>query len=391
MDRATISKFLQPLLPIFALVVACIFCANFQAAVDAQEFTTPLNPGNKTAPQNQLVDNLGSNQTGTQNVKEQSQPNAINNSTLQTAAILSAMPSQFDQARAFKHLEAICDIGPRVSGSVGMRKQQKYIEKFFSENFKPDGAKLYSQPFKVRSPYNGRLVQLQNIIIQFHPERKKRLLLCCHHDTRPFADADRANPRAKFIGANDGASGVALLLEIGKHLQAMKGQFGVDLIFFDGEEFVIQRQRDPMFLGSTHFSNEYAAKKVKWRYEYGLLVDMIGDKDLQIYFEGNSLGYADGLTRSVWTVAKELNVKEFIPEQRHQIRDDHLPLNSIARIRTVDIIDFDYPNPTQGNTYWHTQKDVVSNCSADSLGKVGKVVLEWLRQVQKLNKAEKAK
>ena len=117
---------------------------------------------------------------------------------------------------------------------------------------------------------------------------------------------------------------------------------------------------------------------------------MVADKDLQIHFEGNSLGYADGLTRSVWTVAKDLGVKEFIPTKRHQIRDDHLPLNEIARIKTVDIIDFDYPNPENPNAYWHTEKDTVENCSADSLGKVGSVVLEWLRQVQKLN-AKKGK
>ena len=87
-------------------------------------------------------------------------------------------------------------------------------------------------------------------------------------------------------------------------------------------------------------------------------------------------------------MAKDLGIKEFIPQQRHRIRDDHLPLNSIARIQTVDIIDFDYPNTTQGNTYWHTQQDTVENCSAESLGKVGSVVLEWLRQVQKLNKGK---
>ena len=162
----------------------------------------------------------------------------------------------------------------------------------------------------------------------------------------------------------------------------------MDLVFFDGEEFVIQRQRDPMFLGSTYFAQQYAEGKLDCKYVYGILVDMVADKDLQIYLEGNSLGYADRLTRSVWTVAKDLGVKEFIPEQRHKIRDDHLPLNSIARIQTVDIIDFDYPNTVQGNSYWHTQQDTVENCSAESLGKVGSVVLEWLRRVQRKNKGK---
>lgn len=292
--------------------------------------------------------------------------------------------SQFDQVAAFQYLVDICKIGPRVSASSGMRKQQKMLEK----HFKNLDCKIYNQPFKIRSPFNNKFVQLHNIIIQFHPERKRRLLISCHHDTRPLPDSDPVNPRGRFIGANDGASGVALLMELGKHMEKLDGEFGVDFIFFDGEEFVIQ-QRGQMFMGSTYFSNQYQAGKVAWKYEYGILVDMVADKDLQIYFEGNSLGFADGLTRSVWTVAKDLGVKEFIPKERHKIRDDHLPLNSIAGIRTVDIIDFDYPNPTQGNVYWHTMKDVPANCSADSLGKVGKVVLGWLREMQRLNKTKK--
>ena len=293
-------------------------------------------------------------------------------------------PTQFDAQRAFEHLKSICEIGPRVSASKGMKKQRDYLKEHFEEL----GGKFYTQPFRVRSPYNGKLVQLDNIIIQFHPERKKRLLICCHHDTRPFPDSDRFNPRGVFIGANDGASGVGLLCELGRHMQDLDGKFGVDFVFFDGEEFVIQRPRDQMFLGSTYFAQEYAAGKLKVNYSYGILVDMVADKDLQIYLEGNSLGYADGLTRSVWTVAKDLGVKEFIPKQRHHIRDDHLPLNSIARIQTVDIIDFDYPNTVRGNSYWHTEQDTVENCSAESLGKVGSVVLEWLRRIQKLNKGK---
>ena len=133
-----------------------------------------------------------------------------------------------------------------------------------------------------------------------------------------------------------------------------------------------------MFLGSIHFSNEYAARRFKGRYRYGVLVDMVADKNLEIHYEGNSLTMAPRLTRHLWSVAGELGISEFKKTKRHQIRDDHLPLNEIARIPTCDIIDFDYPSP--GNSYWHTEKDVVENCSADSLGKVGRVVLEWIRQ-----------
>ena len=165
----------------------------------------------------------------------------------------------------------------------------------------------------------------------------------------------------------------------------MKGPWGVDLIFFDGEEFVINRQH-PMFLGSTHFAKKYAAGEIPWKYEYGVLVDMVADNDLQIYFEKNSLARGpDRLTRSIWGTAQRLGVQEFVPKPRHIIKDDHLPLNNIARIPTCDIIDFDYPNPRAGNVFWHTTNDNIQNCSQDSLNKVGSVVLAWIREMQAMH------
>jgi len=136
-----------------------------------------------------------------------------------------------------------------------------------------------------------------------------------------------------------------------------------------------------MFLGSYHFAREYAAGRVRAKYAAGILVDMIADKELQLYYEGNSLRKAPRVTREIWGIAGQLGIKEFVPKRRHQIKDDHLPLNDIARIPVCDIIDFDFP--VDGNGYWHTRQDVIGNCSADSLGKVGTVVLAWLRERQK--------
>ena len=282
--------------------------------------------------------------------------------------------TEFDQKRAFEYMEKVCKIGPRPSASKGMWEQQEFLKKHFTEL----GGTVYFQPFKARNPSTGVEATLANAIVRFHPKRTKRVLICCHYDTRPFPDRDPTNPRGTFIGANDGGSGVGVLCELGHHLKDLDGKFGVDLVFFDGEEFVYVHRRDPMFLGSIHFSKEYAAKRFKGRYRYGVLVDMVADKNLEIHYEGNSLAMAPRLTRHLWSVAGELGISEFKKTKRHQIRDDHLPLNEIARIPTCDIIDFDYPSP--GNSYWHTEKDVVENCSADSLGKVGRVVLEWIRQ-----------
>lgn len=290
-------------------------------------------------------------------------------------------PAAFDGEYAFEILKAICDLGPRVSASEPMLKQQEMIR----EHFEGLGATVINQDFFAAHPLdNNRKVQLRNMIARFHPEMKRRLLLACHYDTRPFPDRDPHNPQGLFLGANDGASGVGFFFELGKHLANLEGKYGIDIIFFDGEEFVWRTGIDPMFLGSTHFATEYAKNRWNGKYAYGIVVDMIADKELELYFEGNSMTYAPKLAQSVWGVAKELGVKEFIPEQRHHIRDDHLPLNSIARIPTIDIIDFDYPNVNVGNIYWHTEKDLPENCSAESLEKVGRVLLEWLRQMQNM-------
>lgn len=288
----------------------------------------------------------------------------------------------FDADAAFGFLKKIVDIGPRVSASPGMRQQIDFL----SEHFKALGAQAHQQHFYAIDPSKGQQVKLTNLFVRWHTDRKKRLLVCCHYDTRPFPDADLHNPQGTFLGANDGGSGVAVLCELGKFMADLDGRYGIDFVFFDGEELVYVKQRDPMFLGSTYFAQQYAQRDKKWKYDYGILVDMVGDADLQIFMEGNSLKFTPRLTRSIWTVAKELGVKEFVPEQKHFVRDDHLPLNEIGKIPTCNIIDFDFPNPQTGNIYWHTEKDVLENCSAESLGKVGKVVLGWIRQMQDLNR-----
>ena len=295
--------------------------------------------------------------------------------------------ADFNQDFAFGHLKAICAIGPRVSATVGMSKQQKMLHK----HFEALGAQVGYQNFNVNDPKTGRPAALSNLVVRFHPERKNRLLLCCHYDTRPFPDRDPVNPQGVFIGANDGASGAAFLCELGRHIPNMEGPVGFDFIFFDGEELVYIARRDPMFLGSQHFAQQYAAGRWDVKYSYAVLVDMIGDKELQLKMEVNSINMARDLTKMIWSVAKDLKVREFRAVKGHTIKDDHLPLNQIAKIPTCDIIDFDYPRPGTQNRYWHTTKDSVENCSADSLGKVGVVMLEWARRMQDIYRKQNAK
>jgi hypothetical protein len=150
-------------------------------------------------------------------------------------------------------------------------------------------------------------------------------------------------------------------------------QYGVDFVLLDGEEFRFSND-DRFFLGSEFFAREYAENKSPYRYRWGVLLDMVGDADLQIYEERNSLYWKDTrpLVNDIWTTAARLGVHDFVAKPRHEISDDHTILHSIAGIPCIDIIDLDYPP-------WHTQGDTPDKCSALSLAKVGWVLREWLK------------
>jgi glutaminyl-peptide cyclotransferase len=288
-----------------------------------------------------------------------------------TSRVENSLP-EFDSDRAFGYLTKICDIGPRISGSQGMEQQQQLIAGHFAKL----KAQVKFQSFDAPHPLNGKPVRMNNIIVTWDPQATERVLLACHYDTRPHADRD-PNPRlaseGTFLGANDGASGVALLMELGNQIRAIKPTYGVDFVFFDGEELVYG-ERDPYFLGAEYFSKQYRDKPPDHKYVCGVLVDMIGGKKLQLYQEINSLNYAAEVTQSVWKTARRLGVKEFVARPKHDVRDDHLALNEIAGIPSCDIIDFGYE-------HWHTTKDVPAACSGESLAKVGRVLLAWLEEV----------
>jgi hypothetical protein len=289
------------------------------------------------------------------------------------AAAPNAREIPFNGQRAYEHLKQICEIGPRPSGSAGMKKQQELLVDHFQ---KLGGRVTLQEVPSVRHPQTGQLVPMANLIVEWHPDRKERILLCAHYDTRPYPDRDPDNPQGRFIGANDGASGVALLMELGREMPNLKCRYGVDFVLFDGEEFVFSED-DEYFLGSTHFARDYAAHPPKHRYRWGVLLDLIGDADLRVYYEKNSWSWPETrpLAKSIWDTAARLRVREFVAQTRHEVRDDHLPLRNIGKIPTCDIIDFDYP-------HWHTEDDLPDKCSADSLARVGWVIHEWLKSVR---------
>lgn len=282
---------------------------------------------------------------------------------------LSLKDIPFDGAQAYEYLKQICELGPRVSGSKGMQAQQKLL----LEHFGGFGAETTLQTFKVRHPRDGSAVPMANLIARWRPELTDRILLCAHYDTRPFPDRDRVDPQGVFLGANDGASGVALLMELARHLPELRGDVGVDFVLFDGEELVYG-ENDEYFLGSTYFARDYVANPPHGAYRWAVLLDMVGDADLKIPQEMNGLRWPNTrpLVESIWSTAKKLGVREFIARRGPDLRDDHLPLHDIAKLPACDIIDFDYPA-------WHTRGDTPERCSALSLAKVGWVIHEWLK------------
>jgi hypothetical protein len=286
-----------------------------------------------------------------------------------TASTLRLEDIPFDGARAYEYLKRLAAIGPRRSGSPGMTVQQRLL----AEHFRKLGAEVEFQRFHARDPVNGSDVPMANIIVHWNPASKERVLLCAHYDTLPFPLRDREHPRGVFVGANDNASGVAVLMELGREMEKRPRGLGVDFLLLDGEEYIF-RETDRFFLGSEHFAHSYAAARPPYRYRWGILLDMVGDADLQIYEERNSYAWRDTrpLVEDLWATAARLGVREFVPTIKWEIRDDHLPLHDIGRIPTCDVIDFDYPP-------WHTERDTPEQCSALSLAKVGWVIREWLK------------
>lgn len=288
------------------------------------------------------------------------------------------LETTFDGRRAFGYLQAICDLGPRYSGSEGMRRQQQLLIKHFSDL----GGQVALQKIDGHIDRRTRRpVPMANLIVTWRPEATERILLCAHYDTRPLPDQDRDPTKRRsgvFIGANDGASGVAALMELAHHMPTKGNGMGVDFVLFDAEEYVFDDQRDAYFLGSRHFAQQYRRNPPDHRYVAGVLLDMVADAQLSVYQEQHSVSWPDTrpIVKEIWSTAERLEVREFIPRARYLVRDDHLPLHEIARIPVCDVIDFAYPDGS--NRYWHTTADVPDNCSADSIGKVGRVIQAWL-------------
>lgn len=253
---------------------------------------------------------------------------------------------------------------------------------YLSDALRRFGATVVVQKATVKA-FDGTLLHIQNIIGQYQPEKRNRVLLFAHWDSRPFADHDPDPSRRNqpISGANDGASGVGALLEIARHLGAHPTQVGVDIVFFDAEDYgtpdhiEVAYQPDTWCLGSQYWGRNPHLPGYEAR--YGILLDMVGARNASFYFEGYSMQFAPRLVKRIWQTASDLGFgHHFIAEQGATITDDHVYVNQLRGIPCVDIIQHDPSTPHSFGTYWHTHADDLDGVDAQTLSAVGQTVMQ---------------
>jgi len=293
--------------------------------------------------------------------------------TISTISVLSscnnAVPN-FDKGNAFRYLVEQCEFGPRNPGSNGYKQCLDYLQKTLS-GFADT---ILLQPFVLDDLVNENSYDLTNIIARFKVDDPQQLLIGAHWDTRPWADEDpdtekRNNP---IIGANDGASGVAVILELARILNASPPPIGITLVLFDGEDMGRSGTPKSYAQGSLAFAKDLPIEKP----DEAIILDMIGDAELHIPIERNSYHQNRELVKKLWSMAEELSLDAFESRIVYTLYDDHVPLWVEAKIPAIDIIDFNYPNSY--TNYWHTTQDLPENCSAESLGQVGTLLVHYI-------------
>ncbi|MBK6767354.1 MAG: M28 family peptidase [bacterium] len=280
------------------------------------------------------------------------------------ALIMAGNALAFDQDRAMMLLTAQVAFGPRVPNSPEAAACRDFLHRELS--FWCDTA--WVQPFSYTSTDQGQTLKLYNIVGQFNPKAADRVMLCGHWDSRPFCDRDPDpnNQMKPLPAANDGAGQIAILLEIARQLHVKPVSFGVDFVFFDGEDFGRESVIDDYLLGSKHFASTQPIPKPR----YGILLDLVAEKDLKIQYELNSYMNARHVVEKVFAAAERVKAMSFVREPGQAVMDDHIPFLEKG-IPVIDLIDFDYK-------YWHTIEDTPDECSPYSMGEVGRTILDVL-------------
>jgi Zn-dependent M28 family amino/carboxypeptidase len=274
------------------------------------------------------------------------------------ASQTSAAP--FDSTRAYGYLRDLVEIGPRVAGTPSNQKTRDYIVKTLAGM----GIKAVEQPFEARTPLG--VVKMANVVATLPGTRPERIVLGSHFDTKLFREF-------RFVGASDGGSSTAALLELARALQGRPRPFTIELLFLDGEEAVVEWTASDSTYGSRYYVSQAQKSGSLARVKAFILLDMIGDRNLNIRRESNSTPW---LTDAIWAAAGRLGHSRHFLAESTPIEDDHLPFLQ-AGVPSVDIIDLDYPA-------WHTAADTLDAVSARSLQIVGDVVLAALPDIEQI-------
>ena len=280
--------------------------------------------------------------------------------------LLSQSIPYFDEARAFEYIIKQCDMGPRYPGSVGHDNMKEFLIETLES--KSDSIIVYNH--KIRHPYEDKEIILTNVLSRFNVDAQFRIMVMAHWDTREIADKDPIieNRDKPILGANDGASGVSILLELANILSTNKlKNIGIDLLFIDGEDMGRNGELENFCIGSTMFCEVIPNPQPL----YAICLDMVADKDPSFPIEYFSYQQAPFLVKEIWSLAANLGYKEFEQRVVGPIYDDHRALYINSGIPAIDIIDFDYP-------YWHTLDDTPENCSSHTLKIVGNIMTEYI-------------
>ena len=283
----------------------------------------------------------------------------------------------FDADSAWVFVENQVKFGPRVPNSEAHVACGNYL----TSELKRFGAQVYEQEATLTA-YNGTQLKAKNIIGSFNPENSKRVLLFAHWDSRPYADHDKdpANHKKPIDGADDGASGVGVLLEMARQFSIKSPAIGIDIIFFDAEdygtpEFVKEYKENTWCLGAQFWAKNPHVKGYKA--DFGILLDMVGAKNASFFKEATSMRYAPQIVELVWSTARDLGYgKFFINAEGGAITDDH---QYVILGRNIPCIDIIYTDPESDNGFgphWHTQNDTMDNIDRETLKAVGQTVLQ---------------
>lgn len=302
-----------------------------------------------------------------------------NSSEIDSSRICSV---KFNADSAFSFVKAQCDFGARTPNSEAIERCGDYIVR----KFRGYGLDVTEQRTVVKG-WDGKDLRCRNIIAAYKPELADRIIIAGHYDARPWADHDPDSTlhRTPVMAANDGASGIAVIMEIARQIDRLNLAVGIDFICFDAEDYgapywapqEAQDNADNWCLGSQYWSRN--PHRPNYTARYGVLLDMVGGRGSKFHYEGFSLQFAQDVVVRAWEAARYAEAADFFPQENGgYVTDDHVPMNTIALIPTINIIP--YNKGANFTSHWHTTHDTPENIDPATLRAVGQTVLQLLSE-----------